>query len=318
LIGITLYNGRYKIEEEISRGGFATVYKASEQGREETVALKIGIVNSDPGYARSIREEARLLSSLDHPSIVSLHQVPRPGRPSITHANAVELPGSPPFFVMEYLCGGTLEDYLKQVGPLAPSEAAAIGLEVARGLDYSHRKNITHNDLKLENIVFRQPVQAGEPFEPVLVDFGIATRVRLQVQAGSIYIMSPEQLAEAKLELPPEQSEDMNPTKVDVWGMGVVLYRMLGGRLPFAGRNERTLTSQIMSARPTSLGKLTKIPEELDELIIDGCLAKRPEQRISLLELGKELAAIGNNVVASKGASSNKKGSLSLRSLFRD
>jgi serine/threonine-protein kinase len=189
---------------------------------------------------------------------------------------------------------------------LTVGEAAAIAVCIARALHYAHRVGWAHNDLKLENIVFRRPVQQGETFDPVLVDFGIATRTQVQTGAGSIYIMAPEQVGMVMLQTPPELQGDLDKTKVDVWGLGVVLYRMLSGKLPFYAHNERNTVQLIQHARPTSLSRLSQIPEEVDELIIDGCLAKDPHKRLSMLELGKTLSELSKGVVASRSAKASK------------
>ena len=132
---------------------------------------------------------------------VRLFLLPRDDRAPVAYARAIELPGHPYFFAMEYLAGGTLDDMLKEFKKLLLPEAAAIGLSVARALDHMHQKNYAHNDLKLENIVFRYPVVAGQAYSPTLIDFGIATRTRLQAAAGSIYIMSPEAVSYTHLYL---------------------------------------------------------------------------------------------------------------------
>ncbi|MCI0393442.1 MAG: serine/threonine protein kinase [Chloroflexi bacterium] len=293
-----LYKDHYALKEIISTGGFATIYRAVELGRAKDVVLKVGVVHDDPAYAESIRKEAHLLQQFRHRNIVTVYPIPREDRADIYYARAVEMAGHPYFFVMEYLAGGTLEEYLKKVGALAPPEAAIIALEVARALDYVHRQEYAHNDLKLENIVFREPVRPGQPFTPVLIDFGIAMRVSLP-DAGSFYIMPPEQVSIAKMQVPPELVAGLDLKKVDVWGLGVVLYRMVGGQLPFAGRNERSLTQRILNSRPTSLRELSpEIPPYLEELIIDGCLAKNPDHRLSLLQLGQELSQLSNGAVA--------------------
>lgn len=300
---MTLYNGRYTIEEHIADGGFATLHRAAEEGREEKVAIKIGITSDDPAYAESIRKEAKIIQRFSHSNIVRLYPIPREEKTDVDFARAIELEGSPYFFVMEYLAGGTLETYLRQVGPLAPEEAAAVGVEIARGLDHMHQRTYAHNDLKLENIMFRHSVVAGQPFDVVLIDFGIARRAGLQTDAGSMYIMSPEQLKQAKMLNAPEEIEGIDRMKVDVWGLGIVLYRMLGGRLPFTARNERSLTERIFHARPTTLQRFSSsVSSELDKLIIDGCLAKKPEYRLSLLDVGRRLSALGQGIVASKSS----------------
>ncbi len=286
--GTRLYRGQYILGDLIASGGFAKIHRAVEVGREEEVALKICARHDDMTYALSIKREAELIQRFNHRNIIRLYPITRPKKASVYYANAVELPSAPVFFVMEYLKGGTLENYLYRVEQISPAEAATIALELARALDHIHLKNYAHNDLKLENVVFREPVEAGKPFTPVLVDFGIATRV-LPPRGGTLYIMPPEQLRQLNMETPPEQAQ-VDARKVDVWGLGVVLYRMLGGKLPFTGRREKTLTDRIKNSRPTSLRKLSRqMTAGLDSLIIDGCLAKKPGDRLSLLAVGREL-----------------------------
>ena len=305
--GTKIYQGLYTIDGAFqSHGGFATVYSATHRDNGERVAIKIAKPSDDPGYGKSIREEARILSECQHEHVVKIFALPRDGKQHIYSAVALEIDRRSPFFVMEFLEGGHLEDYIKGIGSLPLEEAATIGLHIGRALYNLHTKGYAHNDLKLENIVFRQPVEAGRPFNPVLVDFGIATRVKLQLDAGSLYIMPPEQVQVVKLSKAPEQVGTTEVNKVDVWGLGVVLYRMLGGRLPFDG-NQRSVTTQIVNSRPTSLHQLSGIPQEVDELILDGCLAKDPTHRISMLELGRELRRYaGHGVVASKSAPAKK------------
>jgi eukaryotic-like serine/threonine-protein kinase len=289
LKGVKLYRGQYVLDDIIASGGFATIYRAYEAGRPEEVAVKLCQRTEDPVYNTVITKEAELIQRFDHPHIVKLLPIKREDKADVFHARATEFPGSPSFFVMEHLDGGTLEAYLRRVGKLTQPEAATIGLQIARALDHMHVKNYAHNDLKLENVVFREPVEAGKPFQPVLIDFGIATRVS-RPQAGTLYIMSPEQVGQINLHIAPELSQEVDLKKVDVWGFGVVLYRMLGGRLPFDARNERTLTDRIVHSRPTSLLELSAdVNSYFDELIIDGCLAKNPADRLSLVDVGREL-----------------------------
>lgn len=304
---IKIYNGRYTLHNNIASGGFATIYQATEEGQQEQVAIKVGINHKDPSYAASITKEAELLRRFDHQNVVKLRPIRRDNKTDISNARAIEFPGSPPFFVMEYLTGGRLEDYLDQVGALPPTEAASIALEVARALHHIHSQGFAHNDLKLENIVFRNPVQSEKPFEPVLVDFGTATRVT-PPSAASLYITPPEQIPLVKRQIAPEFAENIDRKKGDVWGLGVVLYRMTGGQLPFPSRNEKTLTQMIEHTRPTSLQKISsQVSPELEEFIIDGCLAKKPEHRLSLSDVGAYLNSLGRGIVASQSAAPKKK-----------
>lgn len=306
--GLSLYNGHFRLEEEIRSGGFATVWRATEKGYDGPLALKIGRITDDPGFDRTITREAELIQRLRHPGIVRLFPLPREDRAPVAYARVIELPGHPYFFAMEYLAGGTLADFLKVVKRVPLPEMATIALIVARALDHMHQFGYAHNDLKLENIVFRSPIMAGYAYTPTLIDFGIATRTRLQASAGSFYIMSPEQVAQAKMLAAPEVSEAVDHTKVDVWGLGILIYRMLGGQLPFEGRDERSVTSRILKSRPQSLLELSKdVPPELDSLIIDGCLAKNPAYRLSLVELGQTLRRYGEDVAATRDAPVGRK-----------
>jgi serine/threonine protein kinase len=291
-----LYRERYTLGELIATGGYASIFEAREEDRREQVAIKVCNKYDDDSYSRSLVREAELIRRFKHNNIVKLHPILREDRASVFHAKAVELPHTPDFFVMEYLRGGTLEQYLQQVETVTPPEAATIALEIARALDHIHLKGFAHNDLKLENIVFREPVQAERPFTPVLVDFGIATRV-LPPPGVTLYIMSPEQVGLNSQYAAPEQGVS-DSMKIDVWGMGVLLYRMMGGRLPFNGRNEKSLTDLIRKSRPISLRSLSPlVTAGLDEIIIDGCLAKNPSDRLSLLALAHELKRIGGDGV---------------------
>lgn len=315
--GTKLYQGRYTLLDKVAPGGFATVYRATEDGRREQVAVKLGVVSDDPAYTKSLRAEAKVLQQFAHDGIVRLYPIPRYDKGgTVWYANALGIPGEPVFFVMEYLQGGSLEQYLKQVERLSVMETAVIALDVARALDYIHQHGFAHNDLKLENIVFREPVVAGQPFTPVLVDFGIATRIQ-SPNAGSLYIMPPEKVDEAKMESAPETKGEVDRTMVDVWGLGVVMYRMLGGQLPFSGRNERSLTQRIRHSRPTSLRQLAAdIPDEMDEMIIDGCLAKDPHHRLSLVEVGRWLSSLIDGEVVAQRSGENGRGPRGWGGLF--
>ncbi|MCA9973055.1 MAG: hypothetical protein KC425_22710, partial [Anaerolineales bacterium] len=130
--------------------------------------------------------------------------------------------------------------------------------------------------------------EVNKPFTPVLIDFGVATKV-IPPPAATPYIMPPEQIKQVQLQTPPEMDR-VDPVKVDVWGLGIMLYCMLGGQLPFKSRREKTLTDRIIRSRPLSLQALSPdVPPDLEELVIDGCLAKDPAHRLTLLEVGQLL-----------------------------
>ncbi|MEM7803174.1 MAG: serine/threonine-protein kinase [Chloroflexota bacterium] len=315
MTGIKIYRDHFTLEREIATGGFATIYQAEEAGSAQKIAIKVAHARKDNAFNETVYKEAELLAAFQHRGIVNLKKLPpMPGKTGEqTWANASVLRGRPAFFVMEYLSGGSLQQYIDHVKQLSGGEAAAIGLEVARALDHVHRRNVAHNDLKLENIVFREPVRKGLPFEPVLIDFGIATKANVQSGQGTLYIMSPEQLELSKDTMPPElrmaREDELDKTKVDVWGLGVVMYYLIAGQLPFKGRTAKGITSRILNDQPEPLVTHTKksFSPYLEELILEGCLAKNPRYRLELLELGMALKKFSNGVTAQRSGPANRR-----------
>lgn len=301
----SLYNDHYQIEDVVASGGFATIYRARDP-RYGLVALKVSRVDAEPGFAEALKKEAELLRKLNHDGIVKLRPIHRPGKADIYYNRVPELDGHPWFFAMEYLAGGTLAQYLESINnPLSVPEAADIALEVTYALAYINSQGYTHNDLKLENIVFRAPIQAGQHFSPVLVDFGIAARVK-PPGGGSPYIMPPEQLGRERM-IAPETLPEVDKSKVDIWAIGVMLYRMLGGRLPFDGRTERSITQRIIHSQPTQLFRLVEgVPRQVNELVVDQCLAKEPTDRPTIEELIYHLTPLTGDGIAHQAPAAKK------------
>jgi serine/threonine-protein kinase len=269
-------------------GGMATVVRAfSRQGIE--VALKISHAADERYYADALIAESEILQKLDNVGVVRILPIETDIGKTRYMERATELPGHPWFFVMEFLAGGSLRDWLKKVGVVAPGEASFIAREITRALEYVHSKSYVHNDVKEDNVLFRRTLEKGGTFEPVLIDFGIAAKTkRIQQDAGSLQWMSPERLQQVRHELAPEVKVDA--TKVDVYSVGVLLHRMLTARMPFTGTSEGRITSAILHKSPEHVRSANSaVPLGLDELIV-ACMAKRPEARPSTRELRKELA----------------------------
>ncbi|HLC02757.1 MAG TPA: serine/threonine-protein kinase [Anaerolineales bacterium] len=270
------------------RGGMARVVRAMLSGNSgQDIALKISRMGPNQDYFfAAIQKEVETLQKLDSPGVVALRAISE-GKNQYKE-RAVEIIGNPWFFGMECLRGGSLESFIREIGPLSLSEAAAICRLVGAGLEHVHSRGFAHNDVKPDNVLFRRQLVVGDRFEPVLIDFGVAAKLVRHQLDGSVVYMAPERLQESREPSAPELAEGVDPTKADVWSMGILLYRMLAGREPFLGLTDRSITSAIMRAIPPPItSKRKDLPRELDEFIIEGCLAKDPRLRASMAQFDR-------------------------------
>lgn len=283
--------GAYKVSEVYpeGRGGMARVVRAvSIEGNGSDVALKISRVGgpNQQFFFAAIQKEVEILQKLDHPGVVRLVRVSSGKNPY--KERAIEIEGSPWFFGMECLRGGTLEGYIRSLGPLRLDEAAAICHQVGVILASIHRRGFAHNDVKPDNILFRSSLKVGQQFDPVLIDFGVAAKLIKQQLDGSVVYMAPERLQETRDPNPPEVVQRYDPVKADVWSMGILLYRLLVGREPFMGVTDRSITSAILRAMPAPIASERRdVPKELDEYIIEGCLSKDPQLRVTMEQFNR-------------------------------
>jgi serine/threonine protein kinase len=288
--------GPYVVETLLpeGRGGFAQVVLArrvSEQGLYEKVALKLAKTRAPAGdprraaelvqaFERTLIEEAETLCQLRHPGIVSIYPIRMEGRRICYRARALELDGQPWYFVMEHLTGGTLETLAAERRILDLPLAVEIAQQVCVVLDYVHTKGFAHLDIKASNVLFRQPFDGNASPQAVLVDFGTAQKFALSpVDEGlTLSYSPPERVRVRKGEAPPESVVDK--AAVDVYSLGVLLYRMLTGRLPFTGSRSHIETAILTQTptRPEVYNPALKRLPELDGLIM-AMLEKQPAAR---------------------------------------
>jgi serine/threonine protein kinase/tetratricopeptide (TPR) repeat protein len=248
--------GHYEIEREIGQGAFATVYLARDLKHERKVALKV--LHADPssetGELRFIRE-IRLLARLQHPNILPLHDS--------GHVETLL------YYVMPYVSGETLRDRIDRERQLSTEVACNIARDVADALAYAHAQGVIHRDIKPENIL----LSAGHP---VLADFGIARAIDLagvqqltrtgKGSPGTPAYMSPEQMmGEAPLD-----------GRSDTYSLGCVLFEMLTGKPPFAGKEGFVKRFTEPPPNPSSIRK--NLPAWMDE-VVTRSLAKNPNDR---------------------------------------
>ncbi|MFZ2054624.1 MAG: protein kinase [Candidatus Aminicenantales bacterium] len=257
---------KYKIVEEIGRGGMGVVYKAEDVQLQRTVALKFlpPHLADSPELKERFLIEARAAAALSHPNICVIHEVGESEGRS--------------FIAMEYVEGDTLRDKIKK-GPLKAEEASDIAIQIASGLGEAHHKDIIHRDIKSANIMLTAKGQAK------VMDFGLAklrggsSLTKSQTTLGTVAYMSPEQ---AKGEEVDGQS--------DLWSLGVVLYEMLTGELPFKGDRDLSIIHSIVHEDPKPI-KLRKppVPAELQQVVAQA-LKKNQESRYrSAEEMLKDL-----------------------------
>jgi serine/threonine-protein kinase len=247
----TLLSNRYLIAEEIGIGGMGNVYRATDLRTGGAVAVKIphAFLARNPEYMERLRREAQIAASVYSPRVVRVIDLD-------VHEGA-------PYLVMEYVPGETLAETLRRQGRFSLLDTLNLGLEVARALDAAHAKGIVHRDLKPQNIKLVDG-------EVKVLDFGIAKAEGFaNVTAASVFMGTPEYCA-------PERAEGEGDIRSDIYSLGIIMFEMHAGRLPFQAATPLALMRKHESEPPPPLGGDTPAAVEA---IIARCLAKRPEQR---------------------------------------
>ncbi len=253
----------------IGHGSTATVYRATQDGFDREVAVKVLHLDiSDRRAQKRFQRERSLNGRLsNHPNVVT-----------VLDSGFVD--GRHPYLVMEYLEEGSLADRLKQRGPFDLGLTMHIGVRIAGALESAHRVGVLHRDVKPNNILLSRLE------EPALADFGIAAI--LELEQSYTAALTPVHAA-------PELLEGSEPTpQTDVYALGSTLYTLLAGAAPFAGPAGEGMLSQLLRITTSDVPSLARddTPRELLDLLRDS-LAKRPESRIpSAVEFGERLQAL--------------------------
>ena len=299
LIGRTV-GGRFHVSERIARGGMACVYFATQQPLNRPAAIKVlradGGAEDQESFRRRFLLEASMLSQLQHPNIVTL----------LDYGQIDDLPGDHYFMAMEYLHGETLAKRLKSRGALSVVETLRIARQIGRGLREAHRRGFVHRDLKPSNIMLVPEDDQNDIVK--LVDFGIGKVVtqpnaelvtgdeedmtRVGLMLGSPRHMAPEQI----------RGDAIEP-RTDLYGLGVVLFQLLSGRLPFDGRSEVDILVSHCSIPAPKLNETYPdrfVPESLSKLI-DSLLKKQATARPTIYEFLLKLADIEDEVFGALG-----------------
>jgi serine/threonine-protein kinase len=269
-----LIAGKYRIIEEIGRGGMGVIYKAEDIRLKRTVALKFlpqELVHIPEIKDRFMRE-AQAAAALDHPNICTVYEFDQAGE------NA--------FISMAYIEGQSLRKRIDS-GPLELEEALKIATQVAEGLQEAHKKGIVHRDIKSANIMVTPGGQTK------VMDFGLARTkgatlvTREGTTMGTVTYMSPEQAKGEKVDL-----------RTDIWSFSVVLYEMLTGELPFKGENEQAIVYSILKERPKPITEIkADIPPSIEQVVFRA-LEKDPDKRYQRIDdLLDDLKSISAGIV---------------------
>ncbi|MCJ7580764.1 MAG: protein kinase [Candidatus Aminicenantes bacterium] len=251
----TIIAGKYKIIEVLGKGGMGVVYKAEDTKLKRTVALKFlspELTRNSEAKERFMLE-AQAASALDHNNICTVHEIDESDEQM--------------FIAMAYVDGQSLREKIIQ-GSLKLEEALAIATQITAGLHEAHEKGIVHRDIKSSNIMITSKDQA------MIMDFGIAKLsgetkfTRTGTTMGTVAYMSPEQARGEKVD-----------HRSDLWSLGIVMYEMLSGQLPFIGDQEASILYSVVHEEAKPLKALKPdVPSELQQ-IVNRALKKKPEAR---------------------------------------
>ena len=258
MIGTTV--GKYRIVDKLGRGGMGTVYKAVDQTLDREVAIKVLNPDlTDADVLKRFRGEAVTLARLNHPGIATIYEL---------HHQEDEL-----LMVMEFVRGETFHDLSDRLGPLAPPQAAHLCMQVLDALGHAHRGGVVHRDLKPANLM----ITDGGAVK--VMDFGIARVLGTEhfthggYMMGTPAYMAPEQVLGREID-----------GRADLYSVGVVLYRLLSGRLPFNADTAISMVQMQISEAPTPIATFRPDLPDWCTAIIDRALAKSPSDRFQSAE----------------------------------
>ncbi len=268
------FAGRYKIIEELKGGGMGRIYKALDTEVNEKVALKLikPEISADAKAIERFRNELKYARKIGHRNVCRMFDLGREG------GNY--------YITMEYIAGEDLKSFIKRSGRLTVAKAVALTKQVCGGLAEAHRMHVVHRDLKPKNIMIDTDGNAR------ILDFGIARSLQTEgitgegVMIGTPEYMSPEQV----------ETKDVD-TRTDIYSLGIILFEMLTGRLPFTGETPLSVAMKHKASKPPDPQSINpQIPVELSRMILK-CLEKdRGSRYQSVEEILYDLSKIENEI----------------------
>lgn len=250
--------GRYKIESTIGEGGMSRVWRAMDMNTGKAVAVKVlrEEFREDETFVRRFEREAQAASRMTHPNIANLLDV------------GLEEDGTR-YLVIEYVSGRTLKQFIQESGAIRPETAAQIIIRVLAAVQHAHQNGVIHRDIKPQNILIDKEGTVK------VADFGIARVANAQTMSqddetvmGSVYYFSPEQAKGAAVD-----------EKSDLYSVGVVLYEMLTGQVPFTGDTPVAIAMKHLQEEPVPPSKINAAVSPALDFVVEHAMEKRPRRR---------------------------------------
>ena len=262
----TVIDKRYEIKELLGVGGMAIVFLAYDKAENCDIALKMlkEEAASDESALKGFESESRAISMLSHPNIREIYDISTSGEYK--------------YLTMEYLDGPTLKSYIKEKGGISQGEAVDFAVQILEALDHTHSKGIVHRDIKPQNII----VTSDKTIK--ITDFGIAQLYDPRKSAseekgvGTVYYISPEQASGKNID-----------ARSDIYSLGIMLYEMVCGRLPFVADDPNEVAYMQVVNEPEKPSDIVELPVGLEQIIMKA-LTKNPDERFS--DAGQMLAAV--------------------------
>src|SRR5687768_11211049 len=276
LVGEPILDARYQLERRLGQGGMGVVFQARHIFLKTAHAIKIilpDLVGNDPMLVTRFRQEALAAAAIRHQNIIA-----------VSDFGVVR--GTMPFLVMEFIQGKSLQDLLATEGAMPPSRAYELMAPVCAGIGAAHRQKIVHRDLKPLNIMIQDGVPAAEGVK--ILDFGLA-KIKSGELLGSFVQAKTSGLMGSPFYMAPEQWSDEEPdARADVYSLGVILFQMLCGEVPFKGSSIPSIMKKHLTSEPPSFGSLgIRIAPQI-ESVVRHALEKEAEYRTPSVDVFAE------------------------------
>src|SRR2546429_6390427 len=287
--GEPILDGRYQLEKRLGQGGMGVVFKGRHIFLKTLHAIKVilpDLVGNDPNLATRFRQEALAAAAIRHQNIIA-----------VTDFGVVR--GTMPFLVMEFVQGKSLQEIMGEEGAMPPARAFELMQPICSGIAAAHRQKIVHRDLKPLNVMIQDGISISEGTK--ILDFGLA-KIKSGELLGSFIAAQTTGLMGSPFYMAPEQWSDEEPdARADIYSLGVMLYQMLAGDVPFKGSSIPSIMKKHLTQSPPSFKSAgIEVPPRLEAVVRHALekeiSARTPTVEVFIAELREAVAAGGLSV----------------------